>query len=312
MFITYALCGHWVFVLVLMSVFCNGSASEFLESLTALQNILEISDLEIDIPMKSGTINAVRGVSFAIEKGKTLCLVGESGSGKSLTAMSILGLLPARGIRRLSRSRFDGRDIAHFSEREMQDLRGKMIGVIFQDPMMAFNPTMTIGRQLEEVYLRHISNDRAKARAKSLHLFRKVGMTDPEARLSQYPHELSGGLRQRAMIAMALMCEPSLLIADEPTTALDVTMQVQVLALLRQIQDDLGISILFITHDLGVVAAIADHVAVMQSGRIVEFGDVRQVLKAPREDYTRALIAAVPKTRRLDAGPTATPDVAHG
>jgi len=277
-----------------------------------VQNILEISDLEIDIPMKSGILNAVRGVSFAIQKGKTLCLVGESGSGKSLTAMSILGLLPPRGIRRLSRSLFNGRDIANFSERQMQDLRGKAIGVIFQDPMMAFNPTMTIGRQLEEVYLRHISRDRAKARAKALHLFRKVGMTQPEARLTQFPHELSGGLRQRAMIAMALMCEPSLLIADEPTTALDVTMQVQVLALLRQIQDDLGISILFITHDLGVVAAIADHVAVMRSGRIIEFGDVRQVLKAPREDYTRALIAAVPKTRALGAGQTAIPEVAHG
>ncbi len=284
----------------------------FLEVLRAVQNILEISDLEIDIPMKSGILNAVRGVSFAIEKGKTLCLVGESGSGKSLTAMSILGLLPPRGIRRLSRSLFNGRDIANFSERQMQDLRGKAIGVIFQDPMMAFNPTMTIGRQLEEVYLRHISRDRAKARAKALHLFRKVGMTQPEARLTQFPHELSGGLRQRAMIAMALMCEPSLLIADEPTTALDVTMQVQVLALLRQIQDDLGISILFITHDLGVVAAIADHVAVMRSGRIIEFGDVRQVLKAPREDYTRALIAAVPKTRALGAGQTAIPEVAHG
>jgi len=279
---------------------------------TAVQNILEISDLEIDIPMKTGTLNAVRGASFSIEKGRTLCLVGESGSGKSLSAMSILGLLPPRGVRRVSRAVFDGQDIAGFSERQMQDLRGKAIGVIFQDPMMAFNPTMTIGRQLEEVYLRHMSRDRKTARAKALDLFRKVGMTQPETRLTQFPHELSGGLRQRAMIAMALMCEPSLLIADEPTTALDVTMQVQVLALLRQLQADLGISILFITHDLGVVAAIADHVAVMRSGRIVEFGDVRQVLKTPREDYTRSLIAAVPKTKGLGAGQVSTSEVAHG
>ena len=279
---------------------------------TAVQNILEISDLEIDIPMKTGTLNAVRGASFSIEKGRTLCLVGESGSGKSLSAMSILGLLPPRGVRRVSRAVFDGQDIADFSERQMQDLRGKAIGVIFQDPMMAFNPTMTIGRQLEEVYLRHMSRDRKAARAKALDLFRKVGMTQPETRLTQFPHELSGGLRQRAMIAMALMCEPSLLIADEPTTALDVTMQVQVLALLRQLQADLGISILFITHDLGVVAAIADQVAVMRSGRIVEFGDVRQVLKTPREDYTRSLIAAVPKTRVLGAGRASTSEVAHG
>lgn len=277
-----------------------------------MQNILEISDLEIDIPMKTGTLNAVRGASFSIEKGRTLCLVGESGSGKSLSAMSILGLLPPRGVRRVSRAVFDGQDIAGFSERQMQDLRGKAIGVIFQDPMMAFNPTMTIGRQLEEVYLRHMSRDRKTARAKALDLFRKVGMTQPETRLTQFPHELSGGLRQRAMIAMALMCEPSLLIADEPTTALDVTMQVQVLALLRQLQADLGISILFITHDLGVVAAIADHVAVMRSGRIVEFGDVRQVLKTPREDYTRSLIAAVPKTKGLGAGQVSTSEVAHG
>ncbi len=277
-----------------------------------VQNILEISDLEIDIPMKSGILHAVRGVSFSIEKGKTLCLVGESGSGKSLTAMSIIGLLPPKGIKRVSKSRFDGQDIAGFSEPQMQDLRGKAIGVIFQDPMMAFNPTMTIGRQLEEVYLRHIARDKTKARAKALDLFRKVGMTQPEARMGQYPHELSGGLRQRAMIAMALMCEPSLLIADEPTTALDVTMQVQVLALLRSIQNDLGISILFITHDLGVVAAIADRVAVMKSGQIIEFGEVSQVLKAPSQDYTKALIAAVPKVKALAAVHAAVAEAAHG
>jgi len=265
-----------------------------------VQNILEITDLEIDIPMKDGILNAVRGVSFSIEKGKTLCLVGESGSGKSLTALSIIGLLPPKAIRRVSSAVFDGQEISRLGERSMQDLRGRAIGVIFQDPMMAFNPTMTIGRQLEEVYLRHIARDGRKAREKALDLLRKVGVTQPENRLSQYPHELSGGLRQRAMIAMALMCEPSLLIADEPTTALDVTMQVQVLALLRKIQCEFGVSILFITHDLGVVAGVADRVAVMKSGQIVESGGVNEILLAPQMDYTRALIAAIPKVRPLE------------
>ncbi len=241
----------------------------------------------------------MRGVSFSIEKGKTLCLVGESGSGKSLTALSIIGLLPPKATRRVSAAVFDGKEISALGERRLQDLRGRAIGVIFQDPMMAFNPTMTIGRQLEEVYLRHIARDGRKAREKALDLLVKVGVTQPESRLSQYPHELSGGLRQRAMIAMALMCEPSLLIADEPTTALDVTMQVQVLALLRKIQREFGISILFITHDLGVVAGIADRVAVMKSGQIIETGDVAQILLSPQMDYTRALIAAVPKVKAL-------------
>jgi ABC-type dipeptide/oligopeptide/nickel transport system ATPase component len=269
-----------------------------------VQNILEITDLEIDIPMKDGILKAVRGVSFSIEKGKTLCLVGESGSGKSLTALSIIGLLPPKAIRRVSAAVFDGQEISTLGERRLQDLRGRAIGVIFQDPMMAFNPTMTIGRQLEEVYLRHIARDGRKAREKALDLLIKVGVTQPESRLMQYPHELSGGLRQRAMIAMALMCEPTLLIADEPTTALDVTMQVQVLALLRKIQREFGISILFITHDLGVVAGIADRVAVMKSGQIVESGDVTQILTSPQMDYTRALIAAVPKVKALANRPS--------
>jgi ABC-type dipeptide/oligopeptide/nickel transport system ATPase component len=266
-----------------------------------LDTLLEITDLEVDIAMKAGILHAVRGVSFAIGYGETLCLVGESGSGKSLTALAILGLLPPRSSRRMTTATFAGKDIGSLSERQMQDLRGRSIGMIFQDPMMAFNPTMTVGKQLEEVYLRHIARDRKKARLKAFDLLTRVGMTQPESRLDQFPHQLSGGLRQRAMIAMALMCEPKLLIADEPTTALDVTMQAQVLSLLKTIQAGFGISMLFITHDLGVVAAIADRVAVLKAGQIVEIGEVYQVLKSPREEYTRTLIAAVPKAKPLIA-----------
>ncbi len=280
-----------------------------------METLFDISGLEIDISMKTSVLHAVRGVSFSIGKAQTLCLVGESGSGKSLTALSILGLLPQGATRRVERMTFRGEDMAGLSERGMQDLRGRSISVIFQDPMMAFNPTMTIGRQLEEVYLRHIARDRKAATAKALDLLERVGVTQPATRMRQYPHQLSGGLRQRAMIAMALMCEPDLLIADEPTTALDVTMQAQVLTLLRSIQVSFGISILFITHDLGVVAAIADTVAVMKAGQIIEVGDVRQVLRSPREAYTKALIDAVPKVTPLlaqKAAALAVGEYVHG
>ena len=273
-----------------------------------VMNILEVKDLRIDIPMRDGILHAVRGVSFAVPKGGTLCLVGESGSGKSLSALSIIGLLPHKGQRRVATLQFDGRDISGLKERQLEDLRGREIAVVFQDPMVAFDPTMTIGSQLEEVYLRHVARDRRMARAKALDLLTRVGVTMPDMRLKQYPHELSGGLRQRAMIAMALMSEPKLLIADEPTTALDVTMQVRVLALLQDLQAEFGISILFITHDLGVVAAIADQVAVMRQGQVVEAGSVDDVLLSPREDYTKALLAAVPEVPVLQG---LTKGVAH-
>ncbi|QDG94372.1 ABC transporter ATP-binding protein (plasmid) [Rhizobium sp. NIBRBAC000502774] len=270
-----------------------------------MDSLLDISGLEVEFPLKEGVLQAVKGVSFTVGRGETLCLVGESGSGKSLTALSLLNLLPAGARRRMDRAVFAGEDFSRFGERQMQDLRGRDIGMIFQDPMMAFNPTMTIGRQLEEVNLRHVSRDRRKARARAIGLLERVGVTRAETRMDEYPHQLSGGLRQRAMIAMALMCEPKLLIADEPTTALDVTMQAQVLSLLKSVQETFGIAILFITHDLGVVAAIADRIAVMKSGVIVETGDVEQVLGNPREAYTRALIASVPKAPVLTALPFA-------
>jgi len=274
-----------------------------------LDALLDIGGLEVDFSLKEGLLHAVKGVSFTVGRSETLCLVGESGSGKSLTALSVLDLLPAGATRRMERAIFAGQDISRYGERQMQDLRGRAIGMIFQDPTMAFNPTMTIGRQLEEVYLRHVSRDRRKARARAIGLLDRVGVTRPETRMDEYPHQLSGGLRQRAMIAMALMCEPQLLIADEPTTALDVTMQAQVLSLLKSVQESFGIAILFITHDLGVVAAIADRIAVMKSGLIVETGDVRQVLANPREAYTKALIAAVPKAPGL--APLHLPETAH-
>lgn len=270
-----------------------------------MDSLLDIGGLAVEFPLKEGVLQAVKGVSFTVGRGETLCLVGESGSGKSLTALSLLNLLPSGARRRMDRAVFAGEDFSRFGERQMQDLRGRDIGMIFQDPMMAFNPTMTIGRQLEEVYLRHVSRDRRKARERAIGLMTRVGVTRPETRMDEYPHQLSGGLRQRAMIAMALMCEPKLLIADEPTTALDVTMQAQVLSLLKSVQESFDIAILFITHDLGVVAAIADRIAVMKSGVIVETGDVEQVLGNPREAYTRALIAAVPKAPVLTAVPFA-------
>lgn len=266
-----------------------------------MDSLLDIGELEVEFSLNDGAVRAVKGVSFTVGRGETLCLVGESGSGKSLTVLSVLNLLPAGATRRMERAIFAGQDISRYGERQMQDLRGRAIGMIFQDPTTAFNPTMTIGRQLEEVYLRHVSRDRRKARERAIGLMTRVGVTRPETRMDEYPHQLSGGLRQRAMIAMALMCEPKLLIADEPTTALDVTMQAQVLSLLKSVQESFDIAILFITHDLGVVAAIADRIAVMKSGVIVEMGDVDQVLGNPREAYTKALIAAVPKAPVLDA-----------
>jgi peptide/nickel transport system ATP-binding protein len=246
-----------------------------------------------------GEVHAVRGVSLDILPGETLAIVGESGSGKSLTAMAILGLLP-KGARRAARSmRFEGAELTTLGRRALEDLRGRRIGMIFQDPLAAFDPTYTIGRQLEDVHLRHIGAGRRTARARAIDLLARVGIAAPEARLDQYPHELSGGIRQRVMIAMALMCEPVLLLADEPTTALDVTIQAQVLRLLRTLQQEMGVAQLLITHDLGVVAAAADRVAVMYAGEIVEQGSVRRVFAQPRHPYTVGLLRCVP---RLGAG----------
>jgi peptide/nickel transport system ATP-binding protein len=257
--------------------------------------LLTIQDLHVDLPMKAGLLHAVRGVNLEAVAGRTLAIVGESGSGKSITALSIMGLLPRGAQRRARHLIFEGTDLSRLSERQMQDVRGCRIGMIFQDPTSSFNPSYTIGDQLEEVYMRHLGKGRRSARDRAVEMLEQVRMPAPAERLRQYPFELSGGLRQRAMIAMALMCEPSLLIADEPTTALDVTIQAQVLHVLRELQQQRGIAVILITHDLGVVSAAADDVAVMYCGEIVERGEVTSVLARPRHPYTNGLLACLPR-----------------
>jgi len=255
--------------------------------------LLEVEELSVDIATPRGTLHAVRDVSFSIGRGETLCLVGESGCGKSMTALALMGLLPRAAERRAGRLAFEGEDLAQAPDRVVA-LRGARIGMVFQEPMTALNPAYTIGDQLIEVHRRHKGSSRAAARQRAVELLEKVGISGAGSRLSQYPHQLSGGLRQRVMIAMALMCGPSLLIADEPTTALDVTIQAQILRLLVDLQRDLGIAMLLITHDLGVVSRVAQRVAVMYAGDIVEAADVAALFASPRHPYTRGLIASIP------------------
>lgn len=263
--------------------------------------VLDIDDLHVTMPLAAGDLHAVRGVSFSVARGETLCIVGESGCGKSLTSLAIMDLLPARARRRAGRLRFDGRDLAGLTEREMADIRGNRMAMIFQEPMTSLNPAYTIGNQLCEALLQHRRISRAEARGRAAFLLGKVGITSPEERLRQYPHQLSGGLRQRVMIALALMCDPALIIADEPTTALDVTVQAQILHLLASLQREFGLSLVLITHDLGVVARIADRVAVMYAGQIVEYGATADVFAHPRHPYTQGLMRCIPvpgRTRR--------------
>jgi peptide/nickel transport system ATP-binding protein len=259
-----------------------------------MNTLLKIKNLDVVFERRPAPLKALRGVNLTVHTGRTLCIVGESGCGKSLTLQALLGLLP-RGAKITGGSiEFSGKVLNALPRSEMQNLRGKDIGMVFQDALAAFNPTIQIGRQLAEVALRHGLCSRAEAREKAIHLLSKVGVTAPAERLVQYPHELSGGLRQRAMIAMALMADPKLLLADEPTTALDVTVQAQVLKLMKQMQHDLGVAIVFVTHDLGVVAAIADDVAVMYAGQVIETGPVESIFTAPSHPYTRALFQCVP------------------
>jgi peptide/nickel transport system ATP-binding protein len=256
--------------------------------------LLEVEGLTVDIATARGTLHAVRDVSFALRSGETLCLVGESGCGKSMTALALMGLLPRAAKRSARRMLFEGNDLAALSEGRLAELRGARMAMVFQEPMTALNPAYTIGDQLTEVHRRHKGSTMAVARERAVALLEMVGITNAAARLGQYPHQLSGGLRQRIMIAMALMCGPSLLIADEPTTALDVTIQAQILRLLVELQQDLGISIVLITHDLGVVARVAHRVAVMYAGEIVEAASAADLFAAPRHPYTRGLMASIP------------------
>jgi peptide/nickel transport system ATP-binding protein len=257
--------------------------------------VVAVDGLHVEIPLASGVLHPVRDVSFSVERGETLCLVGESGCGKSLTALAVMGLLPGRARRSARRLEFDGQDLSRTRERHMADIRGNRLSMIFQEPMTSLNPAYTIGNQLMETLLRHRRVSHAEARERTVYLLEKVGITAAGSRLGQYPHQLSGGLRQRVMIAMALMCGPALIIADEPTTALDVTIQAQILALLNRLQQERGLAVLLITHDMGVVAQTADRVAVMYAGQIVEQATTVDLFAEPRHPYTHGLLASIPR-----------------
>lgn len=258
--------------------------------------VLSVTDLEISFATENGKNTVVEGVCFAINAGEVLGLVGESGCGKSVTAMSLVSLLPSPPSHREKGSiKLSGKEIAGLSESELQKIRGAEVGFIFQEPMSSLNPVLTIGYQLSEAVLLHEKLSKKEAVAKAIEMLNLVGVSDPELRINQYPHELSGGMRQRVMIAMALMCSPKLLIADEPTTALDVTIQAQILDLLNSLRSKLGMSILMITHDLGVVAETCSQVVVMYAGRIVERGPVTEVFAHPKHPYTKALINSSPR-----------------
>lgn len=264
--------------------------------------MFELRKLNVRIERPSGDLHAVRGVDLRVNKGTVHCLVGESGCGKSLTLLSILGLHRGNIRTTAERVELDGRALDINDRHQLEMLRGNRIGMIFQDPMTAFNPTLTIGEQLEEIHRKHKRQGRKVARDRAITLLEKVGISSAESRLGQYPHELSGGLRQRAMIAMALMCEPDLLLADEPTTALDVTVQSNVLHLLKKLKDELGLSIVLVTHDLGVVAAIADEVTVMYAGKVVESGTAAELFERPKHPYTAALFQCIPTLEDLETG----------
>ena len=263
--------------------------------------LLRVENLTTEFALRNGTVPVVDGVELTIDKGKTLCLVGESGSGKSQTALSIMGLVSAPGrVHPDSRILFDGRDLAKMSSRELEAIRGNDISMIFQEPMTSLNPAHTIGAQIAEVVRLHRRCSAREAMDRAVEMLSLVGVPAPERRASEHPHKLSGGMRQRVMVAMALACNPRLLIADEPTTALDVTIQAQILDLMRGLRDEFDMSILMITHDLGVVAEMADDVAVMYAGQIVEFGSVKDTFENPKHPYTRALLDSIPTldTRR--------------
>lgn len=260
------------------------------------QNVLlEMKDLSISFYNKTGEIQAVRGISYTLHKGEVLGIVGESGSGKSVSSHGILRLTPDTGKVKQGEILFHGKDILKMSKKELQELRGNKIAMIFQDPMTSLDPLFTVEYQLNESLKKHTDLDGNGRRLRMIHLLELVGINQPERRLKQYPYEFSGGMRQRVMIAMALSCDPELLIADEPTTALDVTIQAQIVELLKELKDKLGMAIIFITHDLGVVSEICDKIIVMYAGKIVEEGTSRQIFYQRCHPYTEGLLASVPK-----------------
>ncbi|MFD7659972.1 ABC transporter ATP-binding protein [Actinosynnema sp. NPDC059797] len=261
--------------------------------------MLEVRDLRVVFQRRGAEpFSAVDGVSFDVDPGQTVGLVGESGCGKSVTSLAIMGLLPSRGNKVTGSVKFEGTDLLKLSNREMRDRRGRDLGMVFQDPLSSLNPVIPIGLQVTEVLERHRNMPRKQAMVEAADLLDKVGIPDPRRRLSEYPHQLSGGMRQRALIAIALACRPRLLIADEPTTALDVTIQAQILALLKELVQDTGTALIMITHDLGVVAGLCDEVNVLYGGRVVEEAERHPLFAEPRHPYTHGLLASIP---RLDA-----------
>jgi peptide/nickel transport system ATP-binding protein len=257
--------------------------------------ILEVKGLTVQFPTRRGTLTAVDSISFSIAPGEVLGVVGESGAGKSITGLAVIGLLEPPGRIAKGEIRLEGRRIDNLPHEELRRIRGRRIGVIFQDPLTSLNPLYTIGQQLEETILTHLPLSKSQARERALALLREVGIPAPEARYGSYPHHFSGGMRQRVVIALALAAKPRLLIADEPTTALDVSIQAQIIALLKRLAGERGAAVMLITHDMGVIAETAQRVAVMYAGRIVEIGPVRDVIHAPRHPYTVGLMGSIPK-----------------
>ncbi|MFH8452330.1 ABC transporter ATP-binding protein [Streptomyces fungicidicus] len=262
---------------------------------TGPDSFLSVRDLRVRFSTEDGIVKAVDGLSFDVERGKTLGIVGESGSGKSVTNLTVLGLHNPKSSTVEGEILLEGQDLVTASEKEMEKLRGNKVAMIFQDPLTALSPYYTVGRQIAEPYMKHTGASKKEARQRAIEMLTKVGIPQPKTRVDDYPHQFSGGMRQRAMIAMALVCDPDLLIADEPTTALDVTVQAQILDLLKDLQQEFGSAIIFITHDLGVISDMADDLLVMYSGRAVERGTVREVLRRPQHPYTWGLLSSMPR-----------------
>jgi len=277
--------------------------------------ILEVRDLHVEIPLTRGTVRAVDGASFTVAPGEAMGLVGESGSGKSMTLRAILGLLPHPAGIAGGEILYEGADLVTMSAKKLQDLRGKEISMIFQEPMTALNPVMRVGDQIAEGPLAHLRMGKSASQERALDLMRQVGIPDPERRARAFPHELSGGMRQRVMIAIALSCEPKLILCDEPTTALDVTIQDQILKLLRSLREERGLSVVFVTHDLAVVAQTCQRLAVMYAGQVVETGSIDETFRSPRHPYTLGLLRSVPDLEDvrdlLRSIPGTPPDPVH-
>ena len=263
--------------------------------------LLSVKNLSTEFPVKKGIVRAVEDVSFDVDQGEILAIVGESGSGKSVTSLSIMGLLAEPGHVAGGSLEFEGKDLATLSEKQYRELRGNDMAMIFQEPMTSLNPVYRVGNQIVEAIRTHEKVSKAEAKDRVVDLLRKVGIPSPEARINDYPHQMSGGMRQRVMIAMALACNPKLLIADEPTTALDVTIQAQILDLLRRLRDDTGMAVLLITHDLGVVSETADRVVVMYCGQVVEEAEVRTLFDHPMHPYTLGLLKSIPRLEDDDS-----------